>query len=98
VKRVTGFYWVELVRWRGVPIVAHWNGVEWAFAARSYPLLSPRVRKVLSGRLNPPGSFEIRLPVERVLLDSGKGYREELNVDRVNHATGAVYVSRKAKP
>jgi hypothetical protein len=59
---------------------------------------SPRVRKVLSGRLTPPKDGMIPLPVERVLLDSGKGYREELNVDHVNHATGAVYVSRRGKP
>lgn len=96
-KRAPGHYWVALARWCGVPTIAFWTGERWCKPA---DILCPgvRVRKVLSGRLAPPEKGWIPLPVDRVLLDTGKGYREELKVDCVNHATGAVYVSRRPKP
>lgn len=98
-RREPGFYWVALVGLRGVSTIARWDGEGWCFAAKAYAAAYPnRVRKVLSGRLTPPSNDWIPSPPNRVLLESGKGYREELNVDRVNHATGAVYVSRKGKP
>lgn len=95
-KRVPGYYWVVLVHWCGVPTVAYWTGERWCKPAE-FLCTTVRVRKVIA-RITPPTDGMIPLPVERVLLDTGKGYREELNVDRVNHATGAVYVSRRSKP
>lgn len=99
-KRWPGLYWVQLQRKPGQPTVARWTGFFW-----TQPTHVPfsrenalRVRKVLSGRLTPPSKDWLPSPPDRVLLDTGKGYREELKVDRVNHATGAVYVSRGAKP
>ena len=73
-----------------------WSGSAWVTPAVIWSQ-TLRVRKVLSGRLTPPSKDWLPSPPERVLLDTGKGYREELTVDRVNHATGAVYVSRRAK-
>lgn len=90
-KRAPGFYWVRQAH-SSSPIVAYWTGKEWLGRLKTI-----RITKVLSGRLTPPEKGWIPLPVDRVLLDTGKGYREELTVDRVNHATGAVFVSRRAK-
>jgi hypothetical protein len=101
VKRAPGLYWVQLQRMTGQPTVALWTGFIW-LPPINYQLVPRqpelRVRKVLSGRLTPPDKDWLPSPPTRVLLDTGKGYREELNVDRVNHATGAVYVSRRSKP
>jgi hypothetical protein len=96
VKRSPGFYWVVLVHLPGVATIARWNGREWSLSVWDGDR-EARVRKVLSGRLAPPGKDGLQLPLKRVLLDSGKGYREELKVDRVNHATGAVFVSRRSE-
>lgn len=90
-KREPGFYWVELVHWK-VATIARWNGIGWVFP--SGLSASPRVRKVVSGRLTPPGKDGLPQPLERVLLEvPGKSYREELCILRVNAATGSVYVA-----
>jgi hypothetical protein len=93
-KRQPGFYWVEIVHWAGNPIIARWNGSDWVVPAGLSAMATPRVRRVISGRITPPGKGSIPLPLERVLLDTGKGYREELRIERINAATGSVYVNR----
>lgn len=109
-KRQSGFYWVELVRgkvtiaqWTNVflprrgsdgPARARWGG-NWTFPAGGYPC-SPRVRKVLSGRLVPPSKGGIPLPLENVLLEEpGKSYRTALRILKSNLATGTIYVARR---
>lgn len=52
-KRVPGFYWVELVHMRGVATISRWNGVGWVHIPGVWAS-TPRVRKVLSERLAPP--------------------------------------------
>lgn len=91
-KREPGFYWVLMGGQGQIPVVARWTGEAWS---HGFGLGYARVRKVLSGRLVPPGKGGIPLPLENVLLEEpGKSYRTALRILKSNHATGTIYVAR----